>query len=825
MFQRPLRRDTKGNLLMSRRPSTAGLARSSARHPWRVISVWVVILVLATIVGSGLGDVLTTDEEFTNRPESVRAADLLESRLRGPEPVTETIIVRSDTATVDDPAFQAVVEQVRSDLVALPDIVASVVTYDQALRDDPAAAATLVSADRHTGLIAVTLVGDHEDTEAYAERYLDTVARHGAHGFTVLTAGDLSSSHEFSSIAASDLQKAEVLGMPVALLVLIVVFGALVAAGVPLILSMVAIVVALGLTTLVGQFVGLSFYVINIITMIGLAVGIDYALFILARYREERLQGLDTLDAITAAGASASKAVLFSGITVVLALSGMLLLPSTIFRSLGAGAVLVVLAAVAAALTLAPALIGLLGDRIDTPAWRLSWRMFTWPARQLRHASIPGKLAAVPVGLLVILPAMPLMLLLAAVEIVVLNILVGGPARLVRRVAGRRRGASVASDSGFWPRVSRVVMARPLISALAAIVLLIAMALPYFELKTGFAGVESLPESDTRTALEALKRDFYVGRLAPVQVVVDGPLNEPEVQAGIDQVVAAIRQDPQFGPATITPNRIGDLALIEAPLKSDTNAPESYAAVDWLRDDIVPRAFRQAPAVTYVGGATAENADFNQAFEDWTLPIFAFVLGLSFLVLLVAFRSLVVPIKALVMNLLSVGAAYGLLVLVFQKGYGADLFGFQQTPTIEAWLPIFLFCVLFGLSMDYHIFLLSRIREHYDQTHDNRASVAVGLQSTGKLITGAALIMMVVFAGFAAGKLVMFQQMGFGLAVAIFLDATLVRSVLVPASMALLGNRNWYLPRWLGWLPGLRIEGPRLAGPIEVPVVSSAGND
>jgi RND superfamily putative drug exporter len=230
-----------------------------------------------------------------------------------------------------------------------------------------------------------------------------------------------------------------------------------------------------------------------------------------------------------------------------------------------------------------------------------------------------------------------------------------------------------------------------------------------------------------------------------------------------------------------------------------------------------------------VTGAPAENADFEAIVRDYTPIVFAFVLGLSFLLLMLAFRSIVVPAKAIVMNLLSVGAAYGLLVLVFQKGYLHTLFGFQQTPTIENWIPIFLFCVLFGLSMDYHVFLLSRIREHYDQTHDNSESVAAGLQSTAKIITGAALIMVAVFAGFASGKLVMFQQVGFGLAVAVILDATIVRSVLVPASMTLLGDRNWYLPRWLGWLPDLRIEGtaaPAAApAPAGVPLVSPAIGD
>jgi RND superfamily putative drug exporter len=221
----------------------------------------------------------------------------------------------------------------------------------------------------------------------------------------------------------------------------------------------------------------------------------------------------------------------------------------------------------------------------------------------------------------------------------------------------------------------------------------------------------------------------------------------------------------------------------------------------------VPSAFGSLSDQVFVTGDTAFNSDFFDLVDTWTPLVFVFVLGLSFILLLIAFRSIVVPIKAILMNLLSVGAAYGLVVLVFQKGYLVDFFGFQQTPTIEAWVPIFLFCVLFGLSMDYHVFLLSRIREHYDQTLRNRESVAVGLQSTARIITGAALIMVAVFVGFAAGRLVMLQQVGFGLAVAVLIDATIIRTIIVPAAMALLGDKNWYLPRWLHWLPDVRVEG------------------
>jgi RND superfamily putative drug exporter len=583
------------------------------------------------------------------------------------------------------------------------------------------------------------------------------VARQGGEGFEVLTVGVVSSDHTYGTMAEEDLRTGEAIGVPVALIVLVVVFGALVAAGLPLVLGAVAIVVALGLTALVGRGVDLFVFVTNVITMLGLAVGIDYSLFIIARYREERRRGASKLGAIELAGATASKAVLFSGTTVVLALAGMFFVPLSVFRSIGAAAILVVVAAVAATLTLVPALLGLLGDRID------------WPRR--RRGYVPA--------------------------------------------VAEQAASSAAARRGFWNGLTRLVMARPIVSAGLAVAILVGLTIPAFDLRRGSADVSSLPPSDVKRAFAILAADFSAGRIDPVEVVVDGERDDPAVQAGVERLSAALAEDPAFGQAPrVEWAGTGDLALLEAVLATDAYSPAAYDAVNRLRTTLIPAAFGDASgARVYVTGATAGTADYFRAVDDVTPWVFAFVLGLSFVLLTVVFRSLVVAAKAILMNLLSVGAAYGLLVLVFQKGYGADLLGFQTVPTIEAWLPIFLFCILFGLSMDYHVFLLSRIREHYDLTGDNREAVAVGLRTTARIITGAALIMVVVFGGFAAGRLVQLQEMGFGLAVAVFLDATLVRSVLVPAAMELLGDANWYLPRWLRWLPDLRIEGQPAAWP------------
>jgi RND superfamily putative drug exporter len=359
------------------------------------------------------------------------------------------------------------------------------------------------------------------------------------------------------------------------------------------------------------------------------------------------------------------------------------------------------------------------------------------------------------------------------------------------------------------------VTARPAVCAGLAVVLLGSLAVPALDLHRGTATVSSLPASDVKRAFQILAADFSAGRDDPVEIVVDGKRDDPAVQAGIERLSAALSQDAAFGGTpTIEWNAAGDLALVETVLKTDANAQPAYDAVAHLRTTTIPAAFADTAGTrVYVTGVTAQISDYFRAVNDVTPWVFTFVLGLSFVLLTIAFRSIVVSAKAIVMNLLSVGAAYGLLVLVFQKGYGADFFGFQRTPAIEAWLPIFLFCILFGLSMDYHVFLLSRIREHYDLTGRNAESVATGLRETARIITGAALIMVAVFAGFAAGRLVQLQEMGFGLAVAVFLDATVVRSILVPSAMALLGDRNWYFPRWLRWLPDLRIEGEPAAWP------------
>jgi putative drug exporter of the RND superfamily len=735
------------------RLSPQGVARWSARRRFTVIAIWVGLFVAGGLLTSRyLGGALTTQADFTNNPDSKKAQTLLEQRLSGPRRSNEVVIVRSDSKTVTDPQFKAYVTRLKANLDALkPEVV-------QQTTDPYQAGGRFVSKDRHATLIPLTMAGSRDQADKHIDQVLDRTL-HAQHpdGFTVWVAGEATTAKDSNTIAEQDLRKGETIGIVAALAILIVVFGTVAAGVLPVVLAIMAIVVALGLVSLLGLAFNLSFFITNMVTMIGLAVGIDYSLFTVSRYREERAHGRDKLAAIGAAGGTANRAVFFSGMTVVLALAAMLLNPTTIFRSIAAGAIIVVLVAVSAALTLLPALLAVMGDRVN------------------------------------------------ALRVPVLF---------------RRRQADVERTHGLWAWVARRVMARPVLSLVLATGILAVLAVPLFGIRTGFSGISTFPNDvQSKQAFTVLSRDFSGGLTSPAQIVVDGKVRSPAVSAAIGRLQADLKANPAYGPSTVQVNRAGDLALVSVPVNGDPNGEAATAAIRHLRKVTIPAAFAGVDAQVKVGGQTAGGIDFFDLTHFYTPFAIAFVLGLSFLLLMVVFRSVVLPALGVALNLLSAGAAYGLLVWVFQYGHGAGLLGFQRVETIEAWLPLFLFSVLFGLSMDYQVFLLSRIQERYGHTHDNRDAVAFGLRSTGGIITGAAVIMVAVFAGFAAGRLTMLQQMGFGLAVAVLIDATLVRSVLVPAAMRLLGKWNWYLPSWLEWLPQVRIEG---AAPTPTPAPAPA---
>lgn len=776
------------------------VARASSKHPWRTVVLWLVVLFIGMWSASALlGGALTTDFDFTNNPEAKQALRTLEDAGLSREFVSETFVVATD-GSADDPAFVERVNEVLADLGALgPDVIqsspAAFPLPDEAAADPLVAAlGPIASEDGQAVLFTVILTGDLDDASENVESLVEIREGASADGIEVFMLGEASSTEDFKRISEEDLRFGETIGILAAIVVLLIVFGSAVAGVTPIVMAIFAIAVSMGIVGLLGQVWRFSFFAPNLISMMGLAVGIDYSLFIVSRYREERQRGRQKMDAIAMSGATANRAVFFSGLTVILALGGMLLVPTTIFRSLAGGAIIVVFVSVAASMTLLPAILSLLGDKINAG-----------------------------------------------------------------RIFGRKRGdIEHGRPGGFWDKATRTVMGKPVVSLVLAAGFLIALSLPFWTLahaeddgrgfKEGFSGISTLPDDiPAKEAFYAIVQHFPESGLdSPARVVIvdasgvgtagaDGAPGTlvADYQAKVDALADAIADDPSLG--TIAPPLVsedGTVAVVDIALGGeavDFQSEPAIEAIGQMREEYIPEAFGAETAVTtdgatvMIGGESAFVKDFFDISDSYTPYIIGLVLLLSFILLTIVFRSLVVPAKAIVMNLLSVSAAYGAIVLVFQKGDPngnifdkamnwvgetiANVSGFTRVDAIEAWLPLFLFSILFGLSMDYHVFLLTRIREEYDKTGDNAEAVAYGLRTTGGIITGAAIIMVAVFSGFAAGRLTSLQQMGFGLALAVLIDATVVRSILVPSTMRLLGDRNWYLPRWLEWLPKVDVEG------------------
>ncbi len=773
---------------------TGRLSAASARKPWLTIAIWAVAGVLLMAASGAIGGVFTTDISFTSNPESQHARETLKE-WQG-EPLFESLVISSEKYAVRSPEFQKFVTDLTAALRQHPDKIdpSQVSNVYELAAVQPGAEVALISKDGHTTLVNARVLGD-VDTAVESVATLDeAVAPFRANkDFTILRGGFISANEAFTTASEEDL-KAEQYVLPIAFVILIVVFGAVVAALAPVILGIIAIMLTIASVTLISQISPLSFFVTNIVTMIGLAVGIDYALFTIARYREQRHQGFDVEDSIAIAGDTATRAVVFSGATVVIALTGLILVPNTIFIAFGIGASIVVVFAVLATLTLLPACLRLLGDRIEGV-----------------HPAQWQRLAALVCGVGVVAIPGPARGVLAVATVALIFV-----PSIVRAITRRGRVAPVSvsmnhmeTDTGFWANTTRVVMRNAPVMAVGSTVLLLVLAIPYTRIHLGASGPSALPEEyEVRQAFSVLNEKFVPGFLAPTDIVIEAPdVKAPAVQAALVNFQQRIAQDPEIRlsrPPVVSED--GRLAALAVALTGDLASTQAQDQVRRLRNEIVPATFGGSGARVSVGGTTAINMDLFDQIGVYTPVVFAYVLGLSFVLLMLVFRSIVVPIKSIIMNLLSVGASYGILIAVFQWGWAPDFLGFGKVDAIEAWLPLMMFTILFGLSMDYHVFLISRIRERFDETHQNTESVAFGLRSTANIITGAAAIMVAVFGGFALGDLVMFQQMGLGLAVAVFLDATIVRTVLVPATMRLLGDANWYLPSWLHWLPDLRVE-------------------
>ena len=590
--------------------------------------------------------------------------------------------------------------------------------------------------------------------EGLMEAVLEAEASAAADGFELGVFGGASLNVAQEEVVGEDFQKILLITLIGALIILTLAFGTVVAALIPLGMAIVSIFAAVGVATIASQFKPLNFNFFEMIILMGLAVGIDYSLFIINRFREERAAGRDKIEAIQVASDTTGRAVFYAGITVFVSLAGMLLTGDALFYGLGLGAMIVVVLAVIASLTLLPALISLLDHR-------LNWL----------------------------------------------------------RIPGLGRPSTGVTDA---------VLARPVVYAGVTLVALIALSVPLLSLNIGDTPItkvfdwDGAKEDGGKIGLLAhgvglMDEHFILGEIGGLVVIVDPgegvTVDTPAIRASTANLIEAVQQDDQFGqPIETIVNIQGDLLGISVPVADIEDTSAANAAVEQLRE-LAPVAFAGASVDVFVAGGPAGTFDSENNTKTKAPIVFGFVLILAFLLLLVMFRSIVIPIKAIVLNLLSVGAAMGVMVLVFQEGVGEGLLNFEAAGTIEIFMPLFLFAVLFGLSMDYHMLVLSRIKETYDAGSSNEESVSLGIKSTAALITSAALVMVLVFAAFATSRIMFFQQIGIGLGVAILIDATIIRSILLPASMKLLGDKNWYLPKWLEWLPRISGEGEREAAP------------
>jgi len=716
---------------------TERLARTCAEHPRRTLALWGVAVVVALVlVGTSLHG-LSTQAHVIGSPQSVEATNAIDKAF--PAIAART---KGDVILITSTRFTAKSAQAQTFGHRL---LAALYATGQVSHVQPVG----VSPDGHAALVSLLIKSD-----SGAKQVESVLARLSGGGeFSTVVTGYRSVNYDFGQQAQKDLEGGELaLGLPAALIVLMLVFGAVVAGLVPLLMAIVSIIVALGLVAIVTLEFTLSTFIVNMLTGMGLALGIDYSLFVVSRYREERAHGFAKEDAIARAGATASRAVLFSGSTFIVALLGMFIVPTSIMRSLALGAILVGITSVAAALTLLPALLSLWGDGVN---------------------------------------------------------------RLRIPYIGRNVGRAGAAEGRFWRGIVNAVLRRPAIALAVSVAAMLALAIPTFGLHIGANGISTLPDSSpSKQGYLAVQRAFPTQNPEPVRIVAVS--NDSAVKADLTSLAHRLAADPKFGPVSVQlalSAKTGQFTgLLIVPLRGDPVGPAQIAAVRKLRSQTIPSLFAGSGAKVYVGGVTSENIDYFDAVSAPTPYVLLFVLGLSFILLTIAFRSIVVALVSVLLNLLSVGAAYGLLTLVFLYGDGAGLFGFTHTHAIDAWVPLFLFSVLFGLSMDYQVFLMSRIKERYDVSGSTREAVTWGVASTARIITGAALIIVAVFAGFASGRLVQFQQMGFGVAVALLLDATVIRSVVLPATLGLLDKRSWYLPRWLEWLPHADIEGAPTPG-------------
>jgi uncharacterized membrane protein YdfJ with MMPL/SSD domain len=759
-----------------RKLGMAGRAgRWSAGHRKTAIWGWIAFVVAAMALGSALGT--KTLDNGGGDGESARAEKTLEGGF--PQSASETVIVQAKgEETIHGKDARAAVGAVESRLRKLPFVHDLTGPYAEGSEGQ-------ISADEKSALVRFS-IPEREDLEPsdVVDKALDQVAivQRAHPGLHVEEVGDASGEAAVSKSLEEDFSKAEITSLPITLLILIVVFGSLLAAGVPLLLALTAVGATIGiLGPFSHAFGAVSEQIDSVVLLIGLAVGVDYSIFYLRREREERAAGAGERASLEAAAATSGRAILVSGFTVMVAMAGMYIAGDATFSSLATGTIIVVAVAMVGSLTVLPALLAWLGDRIEKGRIPFLGR--------LRGAS-PGVTRRNNSG----------------------EVPAGDPRH--RAVEGSR----------IWGALVTRVMRRPKLAAGISVAALLVLAVPAFSLHTANAGVSGLPKDMPIVHTFDRIQAAFPGGVEPAEVAISAAdVKAPPVAHAVKQLRKEIAADKvDFGRGQ--DYRVaadGTVAELRVPLAGDGSDARSQAALKVLRDDLIPATIGTVGgAQAEVAGPTASSVDFNNQLNQRMPWVFAFVLGMAFLLLLVSFRSIVIPLTAICLNLLSVGAAYGVLVWVFQEGHLEGPLGFNSIGSITAWLPLFLFVVLFGLSMDYHVFILTRIREAYDRGMSTEAAVSHGLRTTAGVVTSAAAVMVAVFAIFATLSFLEFKELGVGLATAILIDATIIRGVLLPATMKLLGERNWYLPGWLEWLPKVGLEG---AAPLPAGRVRSNG--
>jgi RND superfamily putative drug exporter len=760
-----------------REPATVRIAMWSARHRWPVAALWFVATIGLLAISLSMGGIDAADANGNPNERQLEASEAYDVFNAGGtnDPFEQVLVVVGGApGATADPAFQAAVGDLVAKLKAAgaPLDGAQTPTFSQLA--DPLHAppeAGLVAPDGSTVRIVGRIEGDKARVVPLIAPVLPILAeaRSANPNLVIHAISSTFINDDINALISTGLDDSLRVTIPLTFIILLFAFGAIVASIVPLVLAITSLVAAFGVLGIYSQLVGpVSPNATQLIVLIGLAVAVDYSLFMITRFRVERRAGRDRARAIEVSSSTAGRAVFFSGLAVMISLAGLITLGVSLFTSMAIGTISVVFVSVIGSLTFLPATLSILGDRVNLG------RPAAW---------LPRLAAALPLG--------PI-------------------SRWGRSALGWLDDRAARQEgSGFWGRLVTGVMAHPVSMTIASVTLLLVIASPVFQLRTGVTDITAFPDSiDGVAGIKLLNEKWPQGTELQLQVVVTD-FDQPATKAAIERLkTEGLKVAGLSEPVEVTPSHDGKVALVSFTMGGNRNDEVNRAIVHQARSELDPAVFGGLPNVrTYVTGDAAFTVDTTQVYADGVGLIFAFVLGLSFLLMLVAFHSIVIPIKAILLNLLSTAAAYGVLVLVFQDGWFAGPLGITPSGVIESWVPLFIFTILFGLSMDYHLFILTRIKEARDRGLESRAAVAKGISVTAGVITSAASIMVVVFAVFVSLKFVFIQQLGLGLAVAVFIDATLIRSVLLPASMTLLGDWNWWMPRFLDWIPRVTIEG------------------